>query len=240
MFYRDYRQGRGEVKRLLIYCHLKSNTNTNTSGGFYLEVHSGVQGADVHIASYFSWSKLVIHLPYVRTSPEKAIPRIQGLDTVCIYFLNTFFHILLFSPMIPVMLPYFNDFESKFTNVLRHHLDLLVQLRHGLSFFWMFRFGLKTMRAAMPMATMELVHRFGGFVVSIHVIFASDLVLSAIASVAALQRRFSIWRRTSSHPNIPYPIILSSHISHPNSRIVLFHAKKDWNSHIVAKRLKIH
>ena len=30
----------------------------------------------------------------------------------------------------------------------------------------------------MPMTTMELVHRFGGFVVSIHVIFPSDLVLS--------------------------------------------------------------
>jgi len=49
----------------------------------------------------------------------------------------------------------------------------------------------------MPMRTMELVHHFGGFVVSIHELFSSDLVLSAITCM----------------PNVG--VLLLGHIFHP-------------------------
>ena len=74
----------------------------------------------------------------------------------------------------------------------------------------------------MPMTAMELVHRFGGFVVSIHVIFAPDLVLSTIACM----------------PNVD--ALLLGHIFHPFNTAftkvlsILFDYSKGRLGHVIS------
>jgi hypothetical protein len=72
------------------------------------------------------------------------------------------------------------------------------------------------------MTTMELVHRFGGFMISIYVIFPSDLVLSAIACM----------------PNVD--ALLLGYIFHPFNTAfakvlsILFDYSKGGHGHVIS------
>jgi hypothetical protein len=67
----------------------------------------------------------------------------------------------------------------------------------------------------MPMTTMELVHRFGGFV-SIHVIFASDLVLSAIACMPNVDANYNVKTPSQKYDNTRY--LFSLHLIYSNGK----------------------